>query len=164
MLRPIIIRQAETRDRAALESCFAELQRFERSIESNRVDPRMIASDYIGDLITDCESLRGAIFVAESDDQIVGFASVLVDFRSDNPIEEHQEHGYVTDLYVRDTVRRSGVGSRLMRAVEAHALAGGATRLRVGVLARNDVAHALYQKLGYRDYEVVLQKELGVRE
>jgi len=164
MLRPIIIRQAETRDWAALESCFAELQGFERSIESNRVDPQMIARDYICDLITDCERLRGAIFVAESDDQIVGFASVLVDFRSDDPIEERQDHSYVTDLYVRDTVRRSGVGSRLMRAVEAHALAAGATSLRVGVLARNDAAHALYLKLGYRDYEVVLQKKLGVAE
>jgi GNAT superfamily N-acetyltransferase len=162
--QPFLIRRAEPRDLAALESCFCALQAFEHSIEPNRADPRTIARDYIDNLLVDCKKLRGAVFVAESDGEFVGFAAVLVDFRSDDPIEQHQEHAYVTDLYVRDAARRSGVGSRLLQAAEAHALAAGASRLRVGVLARNDAAHALYLKLGYRDYEVILEKVLGTPE
>jgi ribosomal protein S18 acetylase RimI-like enzyme len=51
-----------------------------------------------------------------------------------------------------------------MRAAERYALENGAARIRVGVLAANNAAHGLYRKVGYRDYEVVLEKTISPKE
>jgi ribosomal protein S18 acetylase RimI-like enzyme len=155
------IRKATVQDRAELESCFAELQRFERGMEPNRAEPEAIACQYVDELLADCATHRGAVFVAEALDRIIGFACVLAETRSSDLLEQHRDHAYVTDLYVREGHRGEGTGAELMRAAEAHALANGAARIRVGVLAVNDIAHRLYRKLGYRDYEVILEKVLN---
>ena len=154
------IRKATPEDRSALELCFVELQRFERAIEPNRTEPSTIAAEYIEELVADCVDHDGVILIAEEDDHVVGFACVLSHVRSSNVIEKHRDHAYVTDLYVRASERGRGIGDQLMRAVEAHAVKNGTSRIRVGVLAANDVAHGLYGKLGYRDYEIVLEKVL----
>jgi len=155
------IRKAIARDRGELESCFAELQRFEREMEPNRAEPEAIARQYVDELLADCATHRGAVYIAEAPDRVIGFACVLAEMPSSDLLEQHREHAYVTDLYVRERHRGEGVGLELMQAAEAHALANGASRIRVGVLAANDIAHRLYRKLGYRDYEVVLEKVLA---
>lgn len=68
-------------------------------------------------------------------------------------------HGYLVlsdpallqDLSVRPEWRRRGVASALMHAAETEAFSRGSDRLQVGVSVQNDVARALYAKLGYVD-------------
>lgn len=77
----------------------------------------------------------------------------LVAWEGDEPLG----HGYVVlsdpallqDLAVQPQCRRRGVASALMHAAEAEAFARGSDRLQVGVSVQNDVARALYAKLGY---------------
>jgi len=92
---------------------------------------------------------------------IIGFVCVLSRLESEDIIERDREHAYVTDLVVLEPYRKAGIASELMRVAEAQAFSSGARRLRVGVLARNNAAHSLYRKLGYRDREIVLEKTLG---
>lgn len=156
----ISIRKVVDGDRAELEKCFAELQAFERSIEPNRAAPEAIAHAYVDDLLRECGRADGAIFVAESSGEIVGFVCVLARWLSSSIIYEEREHAYVTDLLVRRNFRGQGIGKLLMEAAEGHARKTGATRIRVGVLSANTAAHSLYRTLGYRDNEVVLEKLL----
>jgi ribosomal protein S18 acetylase RimI-like enzyme len=158
------IRKATPQDRQALELCFTELQNFERTIEPNRVEPEIVAADYIEELFADCVYHNGVVLIAEEDNRFAGFACVLSQVHSNSVIEKHRDHAYVTDLYVRESSRGRGIGEQLMRAAEEYALACGAARIRVGVLAANNVAHGLYRKLGYRDYEVILEKTIPAAE
>lgn len=160
MTSMIIIRKAESKDRQALEECFAELQRFERSIEPNRAEPQSICRQYVDGLLADCEKTAGAILVSDIDGQVAGFVCVLSRLPSDDIIELESEYAYVTDLVVREPFRRTGLGLQLMQAAEAHALASGATRIRVGTLAANQGAYRLYRQLGYHNSEIVLEKRL----
>lgn len=158
------IRKATSEDRAALELCFIELQTFERTIEPNRVEPEIVAADYIEELLADCVYHNGAVLIAEEDGRFAGFACVLSQVHSSSVIEKYRNHAYVTDLYVRKSDRGRGIGEQLMRAAEDYAFANGAERIRVGVLAANNAAHGLYRKLGFRDYEVVLEKTIPAKD
>ena len=140
----------------------AELQSIERSIETNRVEVGAIRGKYIDGLITTCGKTGGDILVAEGDSRVVGFVCVLSRVESEDIIEQDREYAYVTDLIVLEPHRRSGIGAELMRAAEHFARSHGARRIRVGVLAANFGAHALYRKLGYSDREVVLEKGIGI--
>lgn len=154
------IRKAEGKDRPALEVCFAELQSFERTIEPNRVEPERVCGPYIDLLLDDCEKKSGTFLVAESAGRVVGFVCVLARVPADDILEVEPEYAYVTDLVVLQEFRGSGLGAALMQAAEEYARQCGATRIRLSVLAANAGAHRLYQSLGYRDSEIILEKPI----
>jgi ribosomal protein S18 acetylase RimI-like enzyme len=157
----ITIREAATTDRAALEDCMAELQAYERNLESNRVDPEAIRVKYIDRLLTECGKADGSILVAEQHGRVVGFVCILCRVESQEIVEQETEYAYITDLVVLESQRNAGIGTELMRAAETRACSRGATRLRVNVLAANIGAYRLYHKLGYSDREVMLEKRIG---
>lgn len=100
--------------------------------------------------------------VAEVDNRIAGFVTVVAATRGDAP-DDPAVHAWVHDVFVRSEHRRRGIGTALMRAAEAFAHGRGATELRLAVLARNVAAHALYRRLNFRDYVRVLAKPLGAQ-
>jgi ribosomal protein S18 acetylase RimI-like enzyme len=163
MSETVTIRDATPADRPALEDCMAALQAFERSIESNRVEPETIRGKYIDHLLADCGKSDGSLLVAELEGQVVGFVCVLCRMDSQEIIEKDRAHAYISDLIVLEAHRGAGIGAALMRAAEARARSRGATRIRVGVLAANSAARLLYCKLGYSDHEIVLEKQIGER-
>jgi ribosomal protein S18 acetylase RimI-like enzyme len=67
----------------------------------------------------------------------------------------------VFDLVVAESARRRGIGTALLRAVEAEAAARGLRRLAIGVLAGNDAAEAAYRRFGFRAYALDLIKPLN---
>ena len=138
----------------------AELQSFELSIEGNRVQPEAVRGKYIDGLYAACGRTRGTILVAEIEGRMVGFVCILSRVESEVMVELIREYAYITDLVVLEPHRRSGIGAELMREAEYYARSRGASRIRVGVLAANSAAHALYRKLGYSDREVILEKTM----
>ncbi|HEX4072241.1 MAG TPA: GNAT family N-acetyltransferase [Planctomycetaceae bacterium] len=156
----VTIREAAANDRPALEACMAELQAFECTIERNRVAPETIRGVYIDYLLSECQKSDGTILVAEANGQVVGFVCVLCRVDSEEIVEIDRLHAYITDLVVLEPHRNAGIGSQLIQAAESQAQARGATRIEIGVLTANSAAHRLYQKLGYCDREVVLEKRL----
>lgn len=102
-------------------------------------------------------------FVAEDDDGApVGFA--LARRRTD-------ALGTLTDLYVKQEARRSGIGTELMREVLAAFRALGIEMIDLEVVASNTGARSLYGRWGFRDDVVVmtgtvadLEVRLGAQE
>lgn len=156
----VIYRRAGPKDSAGLEDCFRRLQDFERTLEPNRAKGRTVCKEYVARLFEQCATHKGAVHVAEVGGRIVAFVCVLGRVDSEEIIEAEPEHAYVTDLYVDEEHRGAGIGEQLMEGAELHARSCGATRLKVGVLSANTRAHRFYERMGFRDNEVVLEKRL----
>ena len=84
-----------------------------------------------------------SVFVAESDDGVVGFAAghMLAEPR-------HGLNAELSAVYLVREAQRAGVGQRLVATVAAAQRAHGATGLIVWVIAGNKSARAFYEKLG----------------
>jgi ribosomal protein S18 acetylase RimI-like enzyme len=89
----------------------------------------------------------GTAFVAVEAGEVVGFAAGLA--RGGRTAE-------LTELFVRPQARRSGIGTRLARAV-IEALHAGHVRVSVGVA--NQPARALYRRLGFEEEQLVLRRD-----
>ncbi len=99
------------------------------------------------------EILAGEVaVVAEEDGRPVGFALA----RRRTP-----SLATLTDLYVRQDARRSGVATELMRDVLAAVAEGGAEHLDLEVMASNRVARSLYARWGFRDEVVVMTQSVA---
>jgi ribosomal protein S18 acetylase RimI-like enzyme len=64
--------------------------------------------------------------------------------------------GTLTDLFVRQDARRSGVGTELMRQVLTAFRDDGIQKLDLDVIASNAVARSLYTRWGLRDEVVIM--------
>ncbi|HEV8122207.1 MAG TPA: GNAT family N-acetyltransferase [Candidatus Polarisedimenticolia bacterium] len=156
------IRIAADADRGGILECMDALQNYERSVEPDRADPEDVVEPYVNDLLAKRHNGTVEILVAEIDTRVVGWIGVVAQYTSEDILERHRKFAYITDLIVLEACRGRGVGRRLLEAAEAYAASKGARRLKVGVLAANGAAHRVYAAAGFRDYEVILAKEIGV--
>lgn len=156
----ITIRKATENDRTAILECFVALQAYERSLEPNRANPADVAETYIQELLSQCTDGKAQILVAKEGERIVGWVGVVIQHISEDILESNREFAYITDLIVLEPFRGRGIGHLLLAEAEAYAAARGAHRLRVGVLAKNAAAHGVYHSAGFRDYEVILEKNI----
>jgi ribosomal protein S18 acetylase RimI-like enzyme len=92
-------------------------------------------------------------FLAEEDGEPVGFA--LARRRRTEGLAT------LTDLYVRQDARRSGVATELMREVLTAVHALGIDILDLEVVASNTVARSLYARWGFRDEVVVMARSVA---
>lgn len=86
---------------------------------------------------------RIELIVAETEERIVGYATLLVQFSP----WMGRDYLFLDDLYVSDEVRGLGIGSRLMRHAGALALARGVD-VRWHVEVGNQSAQEFYRTLG----------------
>lgn len=156
-----IIREYEQPDVAQVEQCIIELQDFERNLESDCVEGITISKRYLQDMLDECRSKVGKIFVAEIQGQVVGFVSVRRERDWDSYLSSITDHAYISDLVVLHSYRGQGIGKVLMQKAEEYAIQQGVPVVKIGVLSRNQPAIHLYEQSGFRSYEMVLMKELG---
>lgn len=149
------------RDRDDVIRCVAALQDFERSLEPNLPPGDRIARRYVEAMLQRCTAYEGRVFVAVVEQRVVGFVCVLAHIPETAADDFARPHAAIGELFVDAELRGVGVGKRLLRRAEEHALKRGATRLRVQVLADNKVARGLYGGFGFRDRLVELERQLG---
>ena len=105
----------------------------------------------------------GLAFVAEGDDGgAIGFALAR---------ERAPGFGTLTDLFVSQDARRSGIATELMRSVLDAFRERGIESFDLQVQASNSVARSLYARWGFKDEVVImigsvsgLQERLGSQE
>jgi len=148
------------RDRAAVRSCLVELQEFEREIDPRIPPGEQVADACLEHMFRSCREFDGTVFVGEADSIVVGFVTILAQYRSSEPNEDPRCHGYVSDLVVLTAYRDRGFGRSLLRAAEARFREGGGTSLRISVMAGNATARALYSEEGFAELEIRLEKRL----
>jgi GNAT superfamily N-acetyltransferase len=108
--------------------------------EQHALDPRFAMADDapkrwhndFGDWITSHDL---QIWVAEIEDQIVGFISAMRTFPP--PMHQPQSMVYLQEMYVLPPLRRQGIGQKLADAALSWSRNIGATQIQMGILALN---------------------------
>ena len=158
---PHVIREYEPdRDAQSLRTCIVELQEFERRIDPSLPPGAAMVEGYTSYLFDRCQAHAGKVYVVEADRLVVGFVCVWSNVAPSEPDEPQTSYAYVSDLVVLPRFRRHGLGRALLLEAENYARAQGATVIRIGVLAANAVARALYKSAGFVDRRVELTKSL----
>ena len=88
---------------------------------------------------------KGNVAVAESNEGVVGFLSLIASRDADAPAGT----GEVSAIYVNPDSLRQGIGSELMAWGRKRALANGWNRLTLWVLDTNEAARKFYERLGW---------------
>ena len=98
------------------------------------------------------------IYVAEQESQIVGYVYAALE-----PIswkELRDACGYIHDIVVEEANRGAGTATALMEAAMQWLTERGAPRVILGTAEKNERAHRLFAKLGFRRTMNEMTKEL----
>ena len=133
----LIVREASVSDLDLISPLFDKYRQFYKC-ESNIVR----ASEYLEARLTKKESI---IFICVSDKTAIGFVQLYPTFCS----VELSRIFVLYDLYILSSHRKLGVGTRLMNTAKKYAIDHGASRLDLETETNNQMAQALYEKLGY---------------
>jgi ribosomal protein S18 acetylase RimI-like enzyme len=156
----ISVREYKAEDYEAVRDCFVELQDHERAIDEHMAEGAMVAKKYLDYMFARCAETGGKVFVAEAEHRVIGFVSIWTKIKTKAIEEREYEYAYVSDLVVLNEHRGRGAGKALLERAEEYARLEGARILRIGVLAKNEVARSLYKKLGFEERIVELSKRL----
>jgi ribosomal protein S18 acetylase RimI-like enzyme len=107
-------------------------------------EPWETVAEDVDDTIAD-----GVALIAEEEGEAVGYA--LASIVPQTPIR-----GHLYDLYVHADVRGRGVGSELIAAVAERLKSRDVTHLSLDVSLTNDSARRLYERLGFRAYDLLM--------
>ncbi|MGE0284187.1 MAG: N-acetyltransferase family protein [Rhizobiaceae bacterium] len=116
---------------------------------------------YISTLLDQCADEGGSILVAERGQELLGFATVFTNAVQKGEMDELPfTYAYVSHISVKPSARGGGIGKLLLGECEARARSAGRQWLRIGVLANNPGARSLYERLGFRDHLLIMEKPL----
>ena len=94
------------------------------------------------------ETPDSAVFVAEVDGEVVGFAYIELDDL--NYAQLLRKGAWLHDIYVAEPARSEGAGKALIAAASEAAKRMGAEKLLLTVAAANTAAQKVFEKAGFR--------------
>jgi ribosomal protein S18 acetylase RimI-like enzyme len=97
----------------------------------------------------------GQIQVADQDGILVGY--LICQKTVTTPLDMGYKWSYISDLYVRPTHRRRGIGRRLLQTTLEYLKSIGSEHIRLAVWHRNEEAIRLYRELGFREHMYILK-------
>ncbi|WP_265823151.1 GNAT family N-acetyltransferase [Geovibrio ferrireducens] len=150
MTDTITLRPAEKSDISGMIEVLSELL----ALENETVDEAAMRKGFEM-LMNDPE--RYCIFIAEQDGEIVGMCQA----QSLISVDEGAKVAYVENMVVRGSLRSSGVGAKLLAAVEDCCRESGHIRIHLLVLEKNHKGIQFYSRNGWKkDTHVYMDKEL----
>ncbi len=150
----IAVRPASTDDRSATRVL---ARRLVEGVSSWR-DPTGVAEavqGWVEGSVTRPADEDHACFVAEQDDQVIGFISVQ---RSRH--WSGTEEAYIGELMVAESAEGQGVGRALVDSATAWGRAHKLSRISLETGAANTAARAFYQRLDFEEDEIKLSRRL----
>ena len=106
------------------------------------------------------ESGEYEIFVAESDDGIVGFAVTTVVHKPLSPYNNARSFYRVEEFGVDEQCRRMGVASALVEFLKTDAKSKGLTRIELDMWEFNQGALAFYEAAGFTTYRRYMEMNI----
>jgi ribosomal protein S18 acetylase RimI-like enzyme len=148
--------------------CEVELQEHERAIHDTRLPGLPHSRDYLAMLWDELAEGQGITLIAEDaqGERIGLVAGHVVDAPWPMETRDSTRYGYVSDIFIKPEARGGGLAQALLDAIAAHLHAADPTlaRLRVNVLAVNEIARRSYEKAGFTPYEVMYERLIRPRQ
>ena len=122
---------------------------------------KTIEDKYLDYLLKWMSDNKGKLFVAEVDNQVVGYVAVAIDDGKDqSPSIAMKELGYIPDFDVLREYQKQGIGKELIKAAEEYLKANNCSYVSLDVTEGNP-ALGFYYKQGYKDYSRNLKKQIN---
>ncbi|GLX51416.1 N-acetyltransferase [Streptomyces hygroscopicus subsp. hygroscopicus] len=145
----VTIRPAEKRDVPALAELIEEIERFYGAADTD-IQPLEERLSQVEEALFGSPPLAAALLVEDGAGDVAGLAAYSFLW----PAAGSSHSLFLKELYVRDSLRRQGVGDRLMGELRALAAARpGCSRLEWMTDRDNPGARAFYRSLGFAEYE-----------
>jgi GNAT superfamily N-acetyltransferase len=152
----VTIRDYKPTDRLIIEKYITDFQNEDRKSVPFVISGEEIASDYLDFLISKTENGNGRLLVCESD-SAVGYGCYYQQppYHLPDSLEV-----YVSDAYLVPSYRGKGLGSRIFAMAEEFAKERNIPYMSLKVLAFKNEARRLYSRLGYKEFEIMMYKDL----
>jgi GNAT superfamily N-acetyltransferase len=153
------VRPATLADEAALGELGALLVRAHHAYDRERFmrPGGRIEREYGRFLTSQIGVDNAAVLVAERSGEVAGYVYATLEDRSWRELRE--ECGYIDDIVVRDSARRTGVATALLTAAMAWMRARGAPRVLLWTAMPNDAAQQLFARAGFRRTMIEMTRE-----
>ncbi|MGW0879525.1 cyclophane-containing RiPP N-acetyltransferase HaaN [Streptomyces sp. NPDC002671] len=143
----VTIRTADKRDTVALAELIEEIERFYGATE---VQPFEERRTQVEEALFGSPPLAAALVVEDESGDLVGLAAYSFLW----PAAGSSHSLFLKELYVRDTLRRQGVGAQLMNELRTLAYARpGCSRVEWMTDRDNPSARAFYKSLGFAEFD-----------
>jgi len=161
------VREYRESDRAALVTLLEQLLDYQASVDDRKRLRRMpgFGESFARRMLRKVAKKNGRIYVAEAGSKVVGAVIGIVIEQTKEDRLEHMpaKFGETLELVVRDGFRGKGIGTTLLKRMEAYFSQKRCNIVGIGLLAANRSAHGLYASLGYEDRACYMTKELSAR-
>ncbi|WP_432011643.1 cyclophane-containing RiPP N-acetyltransferase HaaN [Streptomyces cucumeris] len=143
----VTIRPAEKRDILAVAELIEEIERFYGSTEIQPLDERQ---SQVEEALFGSPPMASALLVEDGSGDLVGLAAYSFLW----PAAGSSHSLFLKELYVRDTLRRQGIGAELMSELRTLAAARpGCSRVEWMTDRDNPEARAFYKSLGFAEFD-----------
>ncbi len=154
------IRDYRDEDEAHLIRLIRELQSYEIDYYDRMIPPGEIAGWYIDNIRKDCREYAGHIRIAVRESLPVGYCVILTRVPNEEADELAFDYAHVSELAITRSARGEGIGKALLQDAECLARAAGVKWLRVNVLAKNTIARDAYNRYGFEEHLISMEKPL----
>ena len=152
------VREAATRDLDRVAALWTSITHHHQEIDPV-FQMRPHADDQIKALLlTLYRDPDAKILVYDDDNDLSGLCIVRIDHSP--PIMRETGRGEITDLGVREDLRRSGIGTRLVEEALNWVRTSGIERVEIHVAKGNPAGQAFWRARGFGDLMDVLHKRL----
>ena len=158
----VTIRRARRDDEDAAVALWASLQAEHEAMDARHRPSDSAPKRWRNDFRVWVEGDADRVFVAEADGVLVGLVTAHPYWPS--PMYEQELEVYITELIVASEQRGQGVGTRLVEAVRVWAREQGVSRIRAGVMSRNERGRAFWQREGAEDFFTTVTLPVGPAE
>lgn len=154
------IHDYKEQDEAQLIRLIRELQSHETAYYDRMIPPDEIAGWYVDGIKADCRDCAGHIRLAWLADKPLGYCVILTKVPNEEVDEQAFDYAYVSEIVIAKSARGQGIGTDLLRDAEELARAANAKWLRINVLAKNTLARDVYDRFGFEEHLVTMEKPL----
>jgi len=147
-------------DKPVILAFIEGLQHFEYAIEPDRRIDAGVTEEFFTDIFARLAAKTGVAFIAEEGDEKLGWVAAYRDQNDVYVRADEREFVHISELYVVEGARGTGVGRALIAACEEWARSLPVRVLMISVLEGNQRAAAIYRKAGFATYYVGLRKYL----
>lgn len=132
-----------------------------QGLEKESPKYREIAARYYFDQVDNNE---GIIVFAENRNRIIGCGVAIViepdELTKVKYKEKYQKTGLIKDIFVEESYRKHGIGTKLIKKLENHLKNRGCKIIRLEVFTPNTAALKTYKDIGYQDRLLTMIKKL----